>query len=140
MKRTRVADCKIVNLPRVTDPRGNLSFIEAGRHIPFEIKRVYYVYDVPGGESRGGHAHRKLEQLIIAMSGSFEVILDDAEERRTVRLDRSYRGLYLASMIWREIVNFSTGSICAVLASEYFDESDYFREYDDFVAAKRGKA
>jgi dTDP-4-dehydrorhamnose 3,5-epimerase-like enzyme len=131
----RVADAKLVELPRVTDPRGNLTFIEGSRHVPFAIARVYYLYDVPGGETRGGHAHRALEQLIIAMSGSFDVVLDDGRDQRTVNLNRSYYGLYLPRMVWRELVNFSSGSVCAVLASEYYDEADYFRDYDEFVAA-----
>jgi dTDP-4-dehydrorhamnose 3,5-epimerase-like enzyme len=131
----RVADAKLVELPRVTDPRGNLTFIEGSRHVPFAIARVYYLYDVPGGETRGGHAHRALEQFIIAMSGSFDVVLDDGRDQRTVSLNRSYCGLYLPRMVWRELVNFSSGSVCAVLASEYYDEADYFRDYDEFVAA-----
>ena len=111
-----LADCRILDLPRITEPRGNLSFIEGGRHVPFEIRRVYYIYDVPGGESRGGHAHRRLQQLIIAMAGSFDVVLDDGSERRIVHLNRSYRGLYVPTMIWRELENFSSGSVCAVVA------------------------
>lgn len=129
-----LADCRILDLPRITDPRGNLSFIEGGRHVPFEIRRVYYIYDVPGGESRGGHAHRRLQQLIIAMAGSFDVVLDDGSERRIVHLNRSYRGLYVPTMIWRELENFSSGSVCAVVASEPYDESDYYRDYEEFVA------
>jgi dTDP-4-dehydrorhamnose 3,5-epimerase-like enzyme len=132
-----VDDCTIVELPRVTDPRGNLSFIESGRHVPFDIKRVYYVYDVPGGESRGGHAHKRLEQLVVAMSGSFDVVLDDGERRRVVSLNRSYYGLYIPTLIWRELVNFSSGSVCTVMASEYYEEADYYRSYEQFAAAKR---
>lgn len=128
-----VSDCKIIDLPKVTDQRGNLTFIEGGNHIPFSIKRIYYLYDVPGGESRGGHAHKKLEQLIIAANGSFDVILDDGIERKTYSLNRSYFGLYLAPMTWRELENFSSGSICLVLASENFDEDDYIRKYEDFI-------
>jgi dTDP-4-dehydrorhamnose 3,5-epimerase-like enzyme len=136
--RNTVDDCKLIELPRVTDPRGNLTSIEGGEHVPFEIKRVYYLYDVPGGQTRGGHAHRKLRQLIVAMSGSFDVVLDDGDQRRTVSLNRSYFGLYLPTMIWRELVNFSSGSVCTVLASEHFEEADYFRDYDEFAAAARG--
>lgn len=132
-----IDSCRIIDLPKVADPRGNLTFVEAGRHIPFEIKRVFYLYDVPGGESRGGHAHRKCQQFIVAMSGSFDVLVDDGEKRRTFTLNRSYYGLYLPSMIWREMANFSSGSVCMVLASEFFDESDYFRDYDKFVEASR---
>lgn len=130
-------DCRVIELPRVNDPRGNLTFIEAGRHVPFEIKRVYYLYDVPGGESRAGHGHRHLEQLIIAMSGSFDVVLDDGNERTRYHLNRSYYGLHVAPMMWREIDNFSSGSVCMVLASDYYDEADYFREYEDFINAAK---
>lgn len=137
-KHNTVHDCNLIELPRVTDPRGNLTFIEAEQHAPFAIRRVYYLYDVPGGQTRGGHAHRRLRQLIVAMSGSFDVVLDDGEERRTVSLNRSYYGLYLPTMIWRELVNFSSGSVCTVLASEHFEEADYFRDYDEFAAAARG--
>jgi hypothetical protein len=130
-----VNDCRIVQLPKVTDPRGNLTFIEAGRHIPFEIRRVYYLYDVPGGESRGGHAHRALQQLIVAMSGSFDVIVDDGVDRRTFSLNRSYFGLFMPTMVWRELTNFSSGAVCTVLASQYYDEADYFRDYEVFKEA-----
>jgi dTDP-4-dehydrorhamnose 3,5-epimerase-like enzyme len=130
-------ECRMIDLPRIQDPRGNLTFIEGVNHVPFEIARVYYLYDVPGGESRGGHAHRQLEQFIIAMSGSFDVVLDDGSERRTVSLNRSYYGLYMPRMIWRELVNFSSGSVCTVLASRPYEEEDYYRDYDEFVAATR---
>jgi len=130
-------DCRIIDLPRIQDPRGNLTFIEGHNHVPFEIARVYYLYDVPGGESRGGHAHRQLEQFIIAMSGSFDVVLDDGRDQRTVSLNRSYYGLYMPRMVWRELVNFSSGSVCTVLASRPYEEEDYFRDYDEFVAAVR---
>ena len=128
-------DCKIVELPRVNDPRGNLTFIEGGRHVPFDIRRVYYLYDVPGGATRAGHGHRTLRQVIIAMSGSFDVTLDDGRERRRFHLNRSYYGLHVAPMMWREIDNFSSGSVCMVLASDYYDEADYFREYEEFLEA-----
>lgn len=133
----KIDDCRIINLPKIADPRGNLTFVEGGRNIPFEIRRVFYLYDVPGGESRGGHAHRKCQQFIVAMSGSFDVIVDDGENRRTFTLNRSYYGLYLPSMIWREMANFSSGSVCMVLASEFYDESDYLREYEGFVEESR---
>ena len=132
-----IDSCRVIDLPKIADPRGNLTFVEAGRNIPFEIKRVFYLYDVPGGESRGGHAHRKCQQFIVAMSGSFDVLVDDGKKRRTFTLNRSYYGLYLPSMIWREMANFSSGSVCMVLASEFYEESDYFRQYDEFVEASR---
>lgn len=129
-----IDECRIIELPRITDPRGNLTFIEGSRHVPFDIARVYYLYDVPGGETRGGHAHRQLEQLIVAMSGAFDVVVDDGFARRTINLNRSYFGLYVPRMIWRELVNFSSGSVCTVLASRPYEEEDYFREYEEFAA------
>ena len=128
-----IADCKIVNLPKIEDARGNLTFIEGNRHIPFDIRRVYYLYDVPGGAERGGHAHKALSQLIIAMAGSFDVVLDDGTERKRFHLNRSYYGLYVCPMIWRELNNFSSGSVCMVLASNLYDEDDYFRDYQQFL-------
>lgn len=125
-------DCKIVELPRIEDPRGNLTFVEGAVHVPFKIERVYYLYDVPGGASRGGHAHKGLSQLIIAMSGSFDVILDDGNEKRRFHLNRSYYGLSIGPMMWRELDNFSSGSVCMVLASQLYSEDDYFRDYDEF--------
>ena len=119
----------MISLPRVTDPRGNLTFVEGGLHVPFEIKRVYYVYDVPGGAERGGHGHKALEQVLIAVSGSFDILVNDGTEKRTFHLNRSYHGLYLPPMIWRDLGNFSSGSICLVLASAPYDEGDYFRDY-----------
>jgi hypothetical protein len=134
--RGSVENCRMVDLPRISDPRGNLTFIEGGRHVPFAIERVYYTYDVPGGAERGGHAHRDLAQLIVAMSGSFDVVLKDG--RGTVRhhLNRSYRGIFVTPMIWRELDNFSSGSVCMVLASNRYDESDYFRDYADYLRAQ----
>lgn len=133
-----LSKCKIMNLPKISDARGNLTFIESNKHIPFEIKRVYYLYDVPGGESRGGHAHKNLEQFIIAASGSFDVILDDGFERKRFYLNRSYYGLYVPHMIWRELNNFSSGSVCLVLASDFYCESDYIRDYEEFKNISRG--
>jgi len=130
--------CRAIDLPIVHDPRGNLTFIESNRHVPFDIKRVYYLYDVPGGAERGGHAHKNLEQLLIAMSGSFDVILDDGLAKQTFSLNRSYRGLYIERLVWREIVNFSSGAVCMVLASDFYDETDYYRDYDEFIKAVRG--
>jgi len=128
-----MAECKMVDLPKINEPRGNLTFIEGGRHIPFEIKRVYYLYDVPGGAERGGHAHRDLHQLIIAMSGSFDVVLNDGTQKKRFHLNRSYSGIYICPMIWRELDNFSSGSVCMVLASNFYDEADYYRNYQEFV-------
>lgn len=130
-----IQDCRIIDLPRIAEPRGNLTFIEGGRHIPFDIKRVYYLYDVPGGAERGGHAHRALSQLIIAMSGSFDVILDEGDEKKRFHLNRSYQGLYVCPMIWRELDNFSSGSVCVVLASNKYEESDYYRDYNEYLVA-----
>jgi dTDP-4-dehydrorhamnose 3,5-epimerase-like enzyme len=132
-----VHDSRIIALPRISDPRGNLTFVEGGVHIPFAIERIYYLYDVPGGESRGGHAHKELQQVFIAMSGSFDVVLDDGRETKTYSLNRSYYGLYVPRMVWRELVNFSSGAVCTVLASQHFSEADYYREYDVFRAAAR---
>ena len=130
--------CKIVNFPKISDPRGNLTFMEGERHVPFAIQRVYYLYDVPGGAERGGHAHHGLHQLIIAMSGSFDVLLDDGREKRRFHLNRSYYGVYVCPMMWRELDNFSSGSVCLVLASNRYDEADYIRDYPTFLEAVRG--
>ena len=127
--------CKIIELPKIVDPRGNLTFVESGNQIPFDIQRVYYLYDVPGGSERGGHAHKGLHQLIIAMSGSFDVVLDDGKKKKRVHLSRSYYGLYVCPMIWRELDNFSSGSVCMVLASNKYDEADYYREYPEYLTA-----
>ena len=132
---SNIKDCKIIELPKIAEPRGNLSFVEGERHIPFDIKRVYYLYDVPGGAERGGHAHKDLHQLIIAMSGSFDITLDDGREKKTFHLARSYYGLYVCPMIWREMDNFSSGAVCLCLASNFYDESDYYRDYHDFICA-----
>jgi hypothetical protein len=125
--------CKIIILPKIADPRGNLTFVEGGKHVPFDIRRVYYLYDVPGGAERGGHAHKGLHQFIVAMSGSFDVILDNGLQRQRFHLNRSHYGLYVCPMIWRELDNFSSGSVCMVLASNFYDESDYYRDYQTFL-------
>ena len=131
-----LTECRIIDLPKISDPRGNLTFIEGGRHIPFEIRRVYYLYDVPGGAERGGHAHKNLHQLIIALSGSFDVILDDGKQKRRFHLNRSYNGIYVCPMIWRALDNFSSASVCMVLASNLYDEADYYRDYKEYVRAQ----
>ena len=128
--------CQLVGLPKISDPRGNLTFIEGGTHVPFDIQRVYYLYDVPGGSERGGHAHKGLHQLIIAMSGSFDVVLDDGQNKKRIHLSRSYNGLYVCPMIWRELDNFSSGSVCMVLASNKYDADDYYRDYAAFLRAR----
>ena len=125
-------DCKIVNFPKVTDYRGNLSFIEENRQIPFKIRRVYYLYDVPSGATRGGHAHKALHQVVIALSGSFDVILDDGYRRRSFFLNRPHYGLYIPPKVWRELENFSSNSVALSLVSQVYDESDYVRDYDAF--------
>lgn len=130
--------CQLIELPKIQDPRGNLTFIEGGNHVGFDIQRVYYLYDVPGGAERGGHAHKGLQQLIIAISGSFDVVLDDGKEKKLVHLNRSYNGLYVCPMIWRELYNFSSGSVCMVLASKPYDEDDYYRDYSEFIRARLG--
>lgn len=135
----RIERCRLIDLPIITDPRGNLTFVEGGKQAPFEIRRVYYLYDIPGGAERGGHAHKELQQLIIAMSGSFDVVLDDGYAQERVHMNRSYYGLYVGTMVWREIDNFSSGSVCLVLASTFYDEADYYRDYETFLtAARRG--
>jgi hypothetical protein len=128
---------RLLELPKIVDHRGNLTFIEGDRHVPFSVKRVYYLYDVPGGGARGGHAHRDLEQVIIAINGSFEVFLDDGRRKWSHRLWRGNEGLYLPTGIWRELGGFTSGSVCLVLASRPFDESDYIRDYDQFLEAVR---
>ena len=133
-----VDECRMIDLPRINDPRGNLTFVEGARHVPFEIKRVFYLYDVPGGETRAGHALKTCHQFIVAMSGSFDVVVDDGRTRSRFQLNRSYYGLYLPPKIWRELENFSSGSVCLVLASEPYDESGYYREYSQFRGGLTG--
>ena len=128
-----IEDCKIIDLPRVNDPRGNLTFVEGLIHIPFDINRVYYLYDIPGGSDRGAHAHKNLHQLVIAMSGSFDIELDDGHNKKKFSLNRSYYGLYICPMMWRLLDNFSSGAVCMVLASEKYSEADYIREYSKFL-------
>lgn len=139
MKTSTVFDCSLITLPVNHSASGNLTAVSNGIQVPFDIKRVYYLYDVPGGFSRGGHGHLELQQLIVALSGSFDIIVDDGNVKRTFHLSRPNIGLYMPSGLWRELDNFSSGSICFVLASIAYDENDYFRNYDDFVAWKSSK-
>lgn len=129
----------IINLPKFLDARGNLSFVEQENHIPFVIKRTYWLYDVPGGEARGGHAYKENEEFIVAMSGSFDVVLDDGTEKKTFTLNRSYYGLYVPKGLWREMENFSTNSLALILSSTDYDANDYVRDYDEFLKLKRDR-
>jgi len=136
---TSIDDCKIIQLPKIKDPRGNLTFLENKNQIPFEIKRVFYIYDVPTGENRGSHAHRNLKQFIICLSGSFDVFLDDGKCKKTMHLNRPWQGLFVPSMIWSSEVNFDPGSVCLVLVSELYDSTSYIRDYDLFVKLANGE-
>lgn len=129
--------CRLIELPRIADPRGNLTFIEGQGHVPFDIQRIFYLYDVPGGESRGGHAHRELQQVVIAAAGSFDVVVDNGAQSHRFSLNRSYFGLYVPAMHWTHLDNFSSGSVSLVLASLPYEEADYYRDYDEFLAARR---
>ena len=131
-----IEDVKLVELPKFADPRGNLSFVEQLNHIPFEIKRTYWIYDVPGGESRGGHAFRQNEEFIVALSGAFDVIVDDGNQKNKYTLNRSYYGLYVPAGLWREIENFSTNSLALEFGSEPYNKEDYIRKYDEFLKLK----
>lgn len=130
-------DCRTIPLPKIHDDRGNLSFIEAGRPVPFVIQRTYWIYDVPGGEVRGGHAYKELQEFFVALSGSFDVVLDDGKERKVVSLNRSYFGLYVPNMIWRHLENFSTNSVCLIMASLPYSKEDYIRNYESYLDAIR---
>ena len=129
----QLSKLKIIDFPVISDVRGNLSFVESNKDIPFLIKRVYYLYDIPAGADRAGHAHKNLEQLLIVMSGKLDIYLDDGFNKRKITLDKPYQGLYLPSMIWRDLKNFSEGTVCTVLASDYYSENDYYRDYADFI-------
>lgn len=131
-----ISDCKLIDLPKLLDPRGKLTFIEGGRHIPFEIKRVFYLYDVPTGEDRGAHAHKELHQFLVCLSGSFDVSIDDGLDKSVIHLNRPWQGLHIPPMIWAAEINFDPGSLCLVMASMPYDEADYYRNYDDFLQAR----
>lgn len=134
---TTIDDVKLIELPKFTDPRGNLSFAEQNNHIPFEIKRTYWIYDVPGGEARGGHAFRENQELVIALSGAFDVVVDDGEHKKIFTLNRSYYGLYIPKGLWRTMENFSTNSLALEFGSEHYNENDYIRDYGDFLKLKK---
>lgn len=128
---------RIIELPKILDPRGNLTFVEAERHVPFEIKRVFYLYDVPTGCDRGAHAHKELHQFLICLAGSFDVMLDDGTNQDSVHLNRPWKGLHISPMVWAAELNFDPGSICLVLTSDFFNETDYYRDYEQFLKAAR---
>lgn len=132
-----IFDCQIIHFPRIHNRAGNLTAVQNNLDIPFQVKRIYYLYDVPGGESRGAHGHRNLEQVIIAASGSFDITIDDGHNKKTVTLNRPYIGLHIRPGMWRDISNFSSGAICLVLASELYDAADYIRDYNEFLSFKR---
>lgn len=134
--KTTLSDVKIIDLPKIEDPRGNLSFIEEEKHIPFKIERTYWIYDVPGGQVRGGHAFKEQQELIVALSGSFDVTIDDGVKKKTFSLNRSYYGLYLPAGLWRQMENFSTNALAIVLSSTSFSEKDYIRNYSEFLKYK----
>ena len=134
----KIEDCRIIDLRRIPRREGSITPVDGLTDIPFSIARVYFLYDVPGGANRGGHAHKKLEQLVVAAMGEFDVVIDDGERRKTFTLNRAYHGLYLSNMVWREIVDFSSGGVCLVLASQAYDKEDYIRDYDTFASLSRG--
>ncbi len=133
MKKNTVFDCNIIHFPRIANRAGNITAVQNGIEVPFDVKRVYYLYDIPGGEDRGAHAHKKLEQLIIAASGSFDVTIDDGRNKKTVQLNRPFFGLHVLPGLWRDISNFSSGAILLVLASETYNTADYIRTYDEYL-------
>ena len=133
----KLEDIKLIKLPKILDERGNLSFFEGANHIPFAISRAYWIYDVPGGETRGGHAYHSLQEFIVALSGSFDVVLHDGKEEKKFSLNRSYMGLYVPRMIWRQLENFSTNSLALIVADKVYDEKEYFRDFDEFKTLKK---
>lgn len=137
MKQTSIHDCKLIDLRKIHDVRGNLTPIEGGVDVLFDIKRVYYLYDVPGGESRGAHAHRALQQLLVAANGSFTITLDDGHNKKSFTLNRPYQGLYIVPGIWRDLDDFSSGAVLLCLASEHYEAADYIRDYDEFLKYKK---
>lgn len=137
--KSSIYDCVILPLNKIHNRAGNITIVEGAQNIPFEVRRIYYLYDIPGGESRGGHAHKELHQLVVAASGSFDVLLDDGENKKVVTLNRPDYGLLIVTGIWRELMEFSSGAICLVLASHTYDAADYIREYDDFLKFKNDK-
>ncbi len=137
MKKNTIYDCVIIPLPKVHNRSGNITIVEGQKNVPFDVKRIYYLYDIPGGEDRGGHAHKTLHQLVIAASGSFDILLNDGVNKKVVTLNRPDYGLYIVPGIWRELMEFSSGAVCLVLASEAYDEGDYIREYREFICYKK---
>lgn len=137
MKTSTIDDCQVIDLRKISDPRGNLTPIEGGMDMPFDIKRVYYLYDVPSGQSRGGHAHKALQQLIVAANGSFTMTLDDGQNKKSITLNRPYQGLHIVPGIWRVLDDFSSGAVLLCLASEHYDEADYIRNYKEFKKYKK---
>jgi len=136
MQKSKIHNCRLIALPKISTPGGNITAVNEKLDVPFELNRIYYLYDVPGGETRGGHSHKELCQLLVAACGSFSVVLDDGKQKETHHLNRPYQGLLIVPGIWREIENFSSGSICLVLASQVYNENDYIRDYDHFLAYK----
>jgi dTDP-4-dehydrorhamnose 3,5-epimerase-like enzyme len=135
--KSSIYNCSILQLPKIHNRAGNITALENNIHLPFEVKRVYYLYDVPAGEERGGHAHRELQQIVVAASGAFDVLLNDGTNKKIVHLDRPFIGLHIVPGIWRELLNFSSGAVCLVLASHKYDEKDYIRDYENFKAYKK---
>ena len=135
--KSSIYNCSILQLPKIHNRAGNITALENNIHLPFEVKRIYYLYDVPAGEERGGHAHRELQQIVVAASGAFDVLLNDGRNKKIVHLDRPFIGLHIVPGIWRELLNFSSGAVCLVLASHKYDEKDYIRDYENFKAYKK---